>query len=198
MRGVRFNILDCTLHADAIHRGGGQIIPTARRVCYAAELLSKPTLQEPMFLVEIACPDSAQGGVYSVLNVRRGQVFSAEQRPGTPMYTMKGESCRIAAYLMLTPSSAYLPVAESFGFNAALREATGGQAFPQAVSHSFSANHETPSFFPPTLSLNPAHPLLPYLNNVLSYLLTTSANLSPCLGSMRNRRVRWNRADGIS
>jgi len=28
---------------------------------------------------------------------------------------------------------AYLPVAESFGFNADLRAATGGQAFPQAV-----------------------------------------------------------------
>lgn len=27
-----------TLHADAIHRGGGQIIPTARRVFYAAVL----------------------------------------------------------------------------------------------------------------------------------------------------------------
>ena len=80
------------LHADAIHRGGGQIIPTARRVCYAAELLSKPTLQEPMFLVEIAVPESAQGGVYSVMNVRRGQIFSAEQRPGTPMYTLKGRS----------------------------------------------------------------------------------------------------------
>merc|ERR1711973_120376 len=32
VRGVRFNIHDVTLHADAIHRGGGQIIPTARRV----------------------------------------------------------------------------------------------------------------------------------------------------------------------
>nr|XP_031859641.1 elongation factor 2 [Kwoniella shandongensis]KAA5526713.1 elongation factor 2 [Kwoniella shandongensis] len=117
MRGVRFNILDCTLHADAIHRGGGQIIPTARRVCYAAQLLAKPALQEPMFLVEIAVPESAQGGVYSCLNVRRGQVFSSEQRIGTPMYTMK----------------AYLPVSESFGFNADLRAATGGQAFPQAV-----------------------------------------------------------------
>ncbi|WVR06199.1 elongation factor 2 [Kwoniella sp. DSM 27419] len=117
MRGCRFNILDCTLHADAIHRGGGQIIPTARRVCYAAQLLAGPALQEPMFLVEIAVPESAQGGVYSCLNVRRGQVFSAEQRPGTPMYTMK----------------AYLPVSESFGFNADLRAATGGQAFPQAV-----------------------------------------------------------------
>lgn len=28
---------------------------------------------------------------------------------------------------------AYLPVSESFGFNADLRAATGGQAFPQAV-----------------------------------------------------------------
>eukprot|EP01135_Chromosphaera_perkinsii_P007717 Nk52_evm6s967 gene=Nk52_evmTU6s967 len=36
MRGCRFNILDVTLHADAIHRGGGQIIPTARRVLYAS------------------------------------------------------------------------------------------------------------------------------------------------------------------
>jgi len=31
LRSVRFNIYDVTLHADAIHRGGGQIIPTARR-----------------------------------------------------------------------------------------------------------------------------------------------------------------------
>merc|ERR1711922_127531 len=36
LRGVRFNIYDVTLHADAIHRGGGQIIPTARRVLYAS------------------------------------------------------------------------------------------------------------------------------------------------------------------
>jgi elongation factor 2 len=26
MRGIRFNILDVVLHADAIHRGGGQLI----------------------------------------------------------------------------------------------------------------------------------------------------------------------------
>lgn len=42
MRGIRFNIHDVTLHADAIHRGGGQIIPTARRVMYAAELTACP------------------------------------------------------------------------------------------------------------------------------------------------------------
>lgn len=42
MRGIRIDILDVTLHADAIHRGGGQIIPTARRVFYACELTSAP------------------------------------------------------------------------------------------------------------------------------------------------------------
>jgi elongation factor 2 len=36
--------------SDAIHRGGGQIIPTFRRVCYAACLLAEPTLQEPIYL----------------------------------------------------------------------------------------------------------------------------------------------------
>ncbi|ODV92639.1 hypothetical protein CANCADRAFT_90500 [Tortispora caseinolytica NRRL Y-17796] len=117
MRGIRFNILDVVLHADAIHRGGGQIIPTFRRVCYAAMLLAEPRIQEPVFLVEIQCPENAIGGIYSVLNKKRGQVVSEEQRPGTPLFTVK----------------AYLPVNESFGFTGELRQATGGQAFPQMV-----------------------------------------------------------------
>merc|ERR1712169_41020 len=117
MRGCRFNIMDVTLHADAIHRGGGQLIPTARRVLYAAALLATPALQEPVFLVEIQVPESAMGGVYGVLTRRRGHVFNEEQRPGTPLFTIK----------------AYLPVMESFGFNADLRSHTSGQAFPTLV-----------------------------------------------------------------
>ena len=31
MCGIVFEVCDVVLHADAIHRGGGQIIPTARR-----------------------------------------------------------------------------------------------------------------------------------------------------------------------
>ena len=42
-----------TLHADAIHRGGGQIIPTTRRVLYACILTAEPRLMEPVYLVEI-------------------------------------------------------------------------------------------------------------------------------------------------
>merc|ERR1712093_302169 len=117
MRGTRFNILDVTLHADAIHRGGNQIIPTCRRAVYASQLTAAPRLLEPVYLVEIQCPEHAMGGIYGVLNRRRGHVFAEEQRPGTPLYTIK----------------AYLPVMESFGFTADLRSHTGGQAFPQCV-----------------------------------------------------------------
>lgn len=114
MRSIRFNIMDVTLHADAIHRGGGQVIPTARRVLYAATLLADPGLLEPVFLVEIQVPENAMGGIYGVLTRRRGHVFEEQQRLGTPLFSVK----------------AYLPVNESFGFNADLRAATSGQAFP--------------------------------------------------------------------
>merc|ERR1711931_233108 len=117
MRGVRFNIHDVTLHADAIHRGGGQIIPTARRVIYASYLTARPAILEPVYLVEIQCPENAVGGIYGVLNKKRGHVFEDAKVEGTPMYHVK----------------AYLPVMESFGFTAELRAATSGQAFPQCV-----------------------------------------------------------------
>ena len=58
---IRFNIMDVTLHADAIHRGGGQIIPTARRVLYASALLAEPGLLEPVFLVEIQVSRAGHG-----------------------------------------------------------------------------------------------------------------------------------------
>merc|ERR1719261_401100 len=57
------------------------------------------------------------GGIYGVLNKRRGIMLGEENRPGTPIYNVR----------------AYLPVAESFGFTADLRSNTGGQAFPQCV-----------------------------------------------------------------
>jgi elongation factor 2 len=53
LRGVRFNIYDVTLHADAIHRGGGQIIPTTRRCLYACLLTAAPRLLEPVYLCEV-------------------------------------------------------------------------------------------------------------------------------------------------
>merc|ERR1712121_459085 len=117
MRSVRFNLHDVTLHADSIHRGCGQIIPTTRRVLYASVLTASPRLQEPVYLCEIQCPENAVGGIYGVLNRKRGIVFEENQVAGTPMFVVK----------------AHLPVNESFGFTADLRSNTGGQAFPQCV-----------------------------------------------------------------
>jgi elongation factor 2 len=117
VRGVRYNLYDVALHTDAVHRGGGQIIPTARRCYNACLLTAAPTVQEPLYLVEIQCPETAIGGIYAVLNRRRGHIISEEPREGTPLYIVR----------------AFLPVLESFGFTADLRQATSGQAFPQCV-----------------------------------------------------------------
>jgi len=115
MRGCRFNLMDVVLHADAIHRGMGQIMPTARRVCFGSMMMAEPQLLEPVYLCNISVPQDAMGNVYGVLTRRRGHVFTEEQKPGTPQMTLL----------------AYLPVMESFGFTADLRSHTGGKAFPQ-------------------------------------------------------------------
>ena len=122
MRAIRYNIKDVTLHTDAIHRGAGQLMPATRRVCYASELTASPTLMEPIFLVEITCPQDAMSGVYSCLNMRRGIVMEENPREGTPLVQVK----------------AHLPVAESFGFVSALRQATSGQVGVVGRGRSFA------------------------------------------------------------
>merc|ERR1719201_1003246 len=129
MRGCRFNLMDVVLHADAIHRGMGQIMPTARRVCFSSMLTAEPGLLEPVYLCNISVPQDAMGNVYGVLTKRRGHVFSEEQRPGTPQMTLL----------------AYLPVMESFGFTADLRSNTGGKAFPQMSFDHWEATSGLPN-----------------------------------------------------
>ena len=135
MRGCKFMLQDVTLHADSIHRGMGQIMPTSRRAMFAAMLVSKPTLQEPLFLVDISVPQDAAGGCYEVLAQRRAIIVGEEQRPGTPMCQLK----------------AHMPVNESFGFTPALRKATGGKAFPQMI-FSHWQNMEGDALNPGTMS----------------------------------------------
>lgn len=53
---MKFKILDAAIASEALHRGGGQIIPTARRVCYSAFLMATPRLMEPVYYVEIQTP----------------------------------------------------------------------------------------------------------------------------------------------
>jgi elongation factor 2 len=117
MRGIRFDLKDVTMHADAIHRGAGQIMPPVKRAMYACQIKSGPCLMEPMFEASITVPSGALSGVYNTLSARRGQVDGKEDRPGTPICVIR----------------AFLPVLESFGFTALLRQNTGGQAFPQLI-----------------------------------------------------------------
>lgn len=44
IRNVKFKILDAVIAQEPLHRGGGQIIPTARRVVYSAFLMVRPLL----------------------------------------------------------------------------------------------------------------------------------------------------------
>ena len=117
VRGVRFNIHDVKLHADAIHRGGGQIVPTTRRVMYASMLTAQPRLMEPIYLAEIQCPSELVGKIYSIMTRKRGTVIDEDINAETGESTVK----------------AYLPVAESIGFTGDLRGMTGGRAFPQCT-----------------------------------------------------------------
>jgi len=117
MRGCRYDIHDVKLHTDAIHRGGSQVIPTARRCIYACMLTAAPRLVEPIYLCEIQCPTAVVRSIHGVLSRRRGEVFQEDEIFGTP----------------LSIARAYLPVNESFGFTSELRQQTAGQAFPQCV-----------------------------------------------------------------
>lgn len=115
IRGLKLIVNDVTLHADAIHRGMGQISPTARRVTYAGIYMAEPALLEPIFLVNITCPQAIVGSIYNVMSMRRGNVFDEGESMAGGVANMK----------------AYLPVAESFGFSQALAAATSGSAFSQ-------------------------------------------------------------------
>eukprot|EP00922_Rhytidocystis_sp_ex-Travisia-forbesii_P033413 GHVS01049656.1.p1 GENE.GHVS01049656.1~~GHVS01049656.1.p1 ORF type:complete len:1006 (+),score=141.40 GHVS01049656.1:85-3102(+) len=113
IRNVKFKILDGTVSSDPTCRGGGQIIPTARRVVYSSFLLATPRLMEPVLFTEIQCPADCVAAIYTVLARRRGYVSRDLPKPGTPLYIVH----------------AFLPAIEAFGFETDLRTHTSGQAF---------------------------------------------------------------------
>ena len=132
MRNVKFRILDASLAEEPIYRGGGQIVPTARRVCYSSFLMvstlvlsrearrseksssqATPRLMEPVYYVEVQAPADCISAVYTVLARRRGHVTQDIPKAGSPLYTVK----------------ALIPVIDANGFETDLRTATQGQAF---------------------------------------------------------------------
>uniref|UniRef100_A0A1Q3F5I6 116 kDa U5 small nuclear ribonucleoprotein component n=1 Tax=Culex tarsalis TaxID=7177 RepID=A0A1Q3F5I6_CULTA len=119
IRNVKFKILDAVIAQEPLHRGGGQIIPTARRVAYSAFLMATPRLMEPYLFVEVQAPADCVSSVYTVLARRRGHVTQDAPVPGSPLYTIK----------------AFIPAIDSFGFETDLRTHTQGQAFCLSVFH---------------------------------------------------------------
>jgi len=119
IRNAKFKILDAVIANEPIHRGGGQIIPTSRRVAYSAFLMATPRLMEPYLFVEVQAPADCVSAVYTVLARRRGHVTQDAPVPGSPLYTIK----------------AFIPAIDSFGFETDLRTHTQGQAFCLSVFH---------------------------------------------------------------
>jgi elongation factor 2 len=123
LRGVRFNIVDALLHSDNVHRSSGQVIPAAKRAFLAAQLCAQPALVEPMFLAEIQTDQKMVSKIYSLMFKKRSDIFEEVAIDGTPLTVLR----------------AHIPVIESFGFDAQLREATSGYATPTLIFSHWSA-----------------------------------------------------------
>jgi U5 small nuclear ribonucleoprotein component len=105
IRNTKFRITDVDLASEAIFRGGGQIIPTARRACYSSFLMASPRLMEPVYSCSMIGPADTKSSLYTVLARRRGHVLSDGPIAGTPLYQVRG----------------LVPVIDSFGFETDLR-----------------------------------------------------------------------------
>ena len=114
IRNTKFRLTDVSLAAEPIHRGGGQIIPTARRACYSSFLMGGPRLMEPVYSCSVIGPADAVNGVYTVLSRRRGHVLQDGPIAGTPLYRATG----------------LIPVIDSFGFETDLRVSFGSPVLP--------------------------------------------------------------------
>jgi U5 small nuclear ribonucleoprotein component len=119
IRNVKFKVLDAKISEDLLQRGGGQFIPTARRVAFSAFVMATPRLMEPYYYVEVQAPADCVSAVYTVLGKRRGHVTQDAPEPGSPLYVIK----------------AFIPAIDSFGFETDLRTHTQGQAFCLSVFH---------------------------------------------------------------
>lgn len=117
VRGTKVKILDALLADKPIFRGGGQMIPTARRTVHAAILTASPRLLEPVLRLDIQCPGAVVSNLQSVLSRRRGHIVQDRPISGTTFYNVKG----------------FLPMLDSFGFETDLRTFTQGQAMVYSV-----------------------------------------------------------------
>ena len=122
MRQVKIRVIDAIISSDPICRGGGQIIPTARRAANSAFLSACPRLLEPYVEVEVVTLEDTVRAIYKIFAHRRGKIINERGKPGTPFHVLHG----------------YMPAIESYGFETDLRIRTQGQAFCQQSFHHWS------------------------------------------------------------
>ncbi len=108
---VKIKLVDAKLHEDAIHRGPAQVIPAVRRAVREAMIHAGAYILEPKQIIRIDVPTEQVGGASKEINNRRGQILEMREERGVTSIKTK------------------LPVAEMFGFNSALKSATGGLGF---------------------------------------------------------------------
>jgi elongation factor 2 len=108
--GIKVKLVDVTLHEDAVHRGPAQVIPAVRSAIFAAILMAKDVVLEPMQKVFISVPQSLMGSATQQIQGRRGQILDIDSEGDTVVVVGK------------------TPVAEMFGFAGDLRSATEGRA----------------------------------------------------------------------
>jgi elongation factor 2 len=109
--GVKVMIVDAKLHDDSIHRGPAQVIPAVRNAIRQSMVSGKAFILEPKQVIRIDVPIDNMSGAMKEVQNRRGQIIDMSEERGTTVIKAK------------------LPVAEMFGFNSALKSATGGQGF---------------------------------------------------------------------
>ena len=117
VRATKIKILDAVLADKPIHRGGGQVIPTARRTVHSSLLTATPRLMEPVYRLQIQCPGDIVDAIQTVLKRRRGHIVQDKPISGSLLYSVRG----------------FLPVLDSFGFETDLRTFTQGQAMVHSV-----------------------------------------------------------------
>jgi elongation factor 2 len=112
-------LVDAELHEDAIHRGPAQVIPAVRFSIRNSVLKAKPTLLEPKQTIRIDCPEEEMGAAMREVQNRRGIILDARREEGAAILRAK------------------MPVSEMFGFEAAMKSATGGKGFYSLIDVEF-------------------------------------------------------------
>ncbi len=113
--GLLLYLTDAKLHEDAIHRGPAQVLPAVKGAIRNAMVDAEAVLLEPKQILRIDTPAERMGDAMAEVQNRRGQILDMTEESGMTVVKCK------------------LPVAEMFGFEGALKSATGGRGFQSLI-----------------------------------------------------------------